>query len=392
MSGKPAKKYLARTSSYPYGLHLDKAEACYVWDKNGKRYLDLVAGIAVANTGHRHPDVIKAIEKQSEKYLHTMVYGEYDQDVQIELAENLHKVLPEKLNCTYLVNSGTEANEAALKLAKRHTGRTKIISFRKSYHGSTHGSLSVSGNEEKKFAFRPLLPDVEFIDFNEVSQFDRIDKKTACVIVEPIQGDAGVRIGRKDFLVSLREKCDENGALLIFDEIQSGMGRSGKFFAFEHSNVVPDILTLAKSLGGGLPIGAMISSEEIMSDFTEKPVLGHITTFGGNPLSCAAASAVINIILDEKLAEKAEEKGRFFVKLLIHKEIKEVRQIGLMLAIDLENEQKLSRLIELCKEDGVIIYRFLSHPYSFRISPPLTISESEIREGVKIILKCLDRI
>lgn len=392
MSGKSGSKYLARTSAYPYGLHLEKAEACYIWDKNGKRYLDLVAGIAVANTGHRHPEVLKAIEKQSQKYLHTMVYGEYDQDVQLELAENLHLILPDKLNCTYLVNSGTEANEAALKLAKRHTGRTKIISFRKSYHGSTHGSLSVSGNEEKKYAFRPLLPDVEFIDFNEISQLDRIDDKTACVIIEPVQGDAGVRIATKEFLIRLREKCNEKGALLIFDEIQSGMGRSGKFFAFEHSMVVPDILTLAKSLGGGLPIGAMISSEKIMSDFTEKPALGHITTFGGNPLSCAAASAVIKVILDEKLAETAEGKGKLFVKLLIHKEIKAVRQIGLMLAIDLENEQKLSTLIDLCKEEEVIIYRFLSHPYSFRISPPLIISESEIREGVEIILKCLDQI
>lgn len=385
-------EFLAKTSQFPYDIYLDKAEGSYVWDKNGKKYLDLVAGIAVANVGHRHPKVLQAIQEQSQKYLHTMVYGEYWQDAQIDLGQRLNSILPESLNCAYLVNSGTEANEAALKLAKRHTGRTKIISFRKSYHGSTHGSLSVSGNEEKKFAFRPLLPDVHFIDFNDPEGLSEIDNKTACVIVEPIQGDAGVRVGDHEFLKALRKRCDDYGAMLIFDEIQCGMGRTGKYFAFEHSGVIPDILTLAKSLGGGLPVGVMIAKREIMEDFTEKPMLGHITTFGGNPLSCVAASAVIDILKEEKLPEQAESKGGLFKELLKHNQIKELRQIGLMLAVDLESEEKLSRLLDLCKKDGVIIYRFLSHPYSFRISPPLNISEEDIRYGCEMILKNLDRI
>lgn len=383
--------FLAQTSAHPYGLHLEKAEGCYVWDKSGKRYLDLIAGIAVANIGHRHPKVLKAIEEQSDKYLHTMVFGEYIQDVQVGLGKKLSSILPEKLNCTYLVNSGTEAIEAALKLAKRHTGRTKIVSFNKSYHGSTHGAMSVSGNEEKKYAFRPLLPDVHFIEFNNENDLKIIDDKTACVIIEPIQGDAGVRIGNESFLAALRRKCDETGSLLIYDEIQVGMGRTGKMFAFEHSGIIPDILNLAKSLGGGLPIGAMISDRKIMQDFTHDPSLGHITTFGGNPLSCATASAVIEV-LEDGLIDSVELKGKLFTSLLKHEEIKEIRQIGLMIAVDLENEEKLGNLISLCRDKGVIIYRFLSHPYSFRISPPLTITEEQIRQGVDVILESLDQI
>ncbi len=391
MSFPEEEKFLARTSDDPYGIHLEKAEGCYVWDKDGKKYLDFISGIAVANIGHRHPAVLKAISEQAEKYLHTMVYGEYFQDVQMNLGKVLNSVLPKKLNCTYLVNSGTEANEAALKLAKRHTGRSKILAFRKAYHGSTHGSLSVSGNEEKKFAFRPLLPDVHFIDFNDVDGLEQIDDNTACVIVEPIQGDAGVRIGDAEFMHALRKKCDETGSLLIFDEIQAGMGRTGKFFAFEHYGIVPDILTLAKSLGGGLPIGAMISSKKNMSDFTHNPMLGHITTFGGNPLSCAAAIATLNTIKEFDLSE-VEKKGQYLKSKLVHREIKEVRQIGLMLAVDLESEEKLAKLIELCRESGVIIYRFLSHPYSFRLSPPLVINYDELDGGIRVIMDCLDQI
>ncbi len=277
-------------------------------------------------------------------------------------------------------------------MAKRHTGRTKIVSFNKSYHGSTHGSMSVSGNEDRKNAFRPLLPDVHFIEFNDEAELEIIDNKTACVIIEPIQGDAGVRVGSKSFLSALRKKCNDTGALLIYDEIQIGMGRTGKMFAFEHSGIIPDIITLAKSLGGGLPIGAMISEREIMADFTHAPMLGHITTFGGNPLSCAAASAVIDVLKNDSIIHSVEQKGQLFATLLKHKEVKEVRQVGLLLAVDLENEKKLGNLISLCKEEGVIIYRFLSHPYSFRISPPLTISEDQIKFGAEIILDRLDQI
>jgi len=321
-----------------------------------------------------------------------MVYGEYIQDIQVELAQKLTSLLPDSLNCCYLVNTGTEANEAALKLAKRHTGRSKIVSFYKSYHGSTHGSLSVSGNEEKKYAFRPLLPDVHFIEFNNEKQLEIIDQETACVIVEPVQGDAGVRIGEISFLKALRKRCTEKGALLIYDEIQVGMGRTGRMFDLERSETTPDILTLAKGLGGGLPIGIMISEHEIMKDFTHAPMLGHITTFGGNPLSCATALAVIDELQKNDLVISAAAKGSLFKSLLNHKEIKAIRQIGLMLAVDLENDVKLSKLIDLCKEKGVIVYRFLSHPYSFRISPPLTISEDQIKEGCQIILKSLDKL
>ncbi|HAW52500.1 MAG TPA: aspartate aminotransferase family protein [Flavobacteriales bacterium] len=382
---------LAQTTDSPYGLHLEKAEGSHVWDVTGKKYLDFVAGIAVANVGHRHPKLVRAIEDQLNKYLHTMVYGEYIQDVQVSLADKLTQILPPHLNCTYLVNSGTEANEAALKLAKRHTGRTRLLSFRKSYHGSTHGSLSVSGNEEKKYAFRPLLPEVQFMEFNKIKDLNLIDTSVAAVIIEVIQGDAGVRIADQSFMTELRKKCDESGALLIMDEIQSGMGRTGKMFSFEHYGIFPDILTLAKGFGGGLPIGAMIANKSVMGDFTHKPPLGHITTFGGNPLSCAAAGAVIDILHSEKLCDKAIEKGELFKSLLSHPKIKAIRQIGLMIAVDLENESELCRLIDYCKENGVIIYRFLSHPYSFRISPPLNIDDEDIRSGVKIILEGLEQ-
>jgi len=385
-------KRLAQTSDKPYGIHLKRAEGCFVWDINDKKYVDLVSGISVSNIGHRHPLVINAIQRQSEKYLHTMVFGEYVQPVQVNLADNLAKMLPEALDCSYLVNSGTEAIEAALKLAKRHTGRSKIVSFRKSYHGSTHGSLSVSGNEEKKDAFRPLLPDVHFIDLNDSHSLTVIDESAAAVILEPIQGDAGVKIPNKEYLLALRARCTKVGAMLIFDEIQCGLGRTGKMFAFEHFDVHPDILCLAKSLGGGLPIGAMISSQHIMDDFKSSPALGHITTFGGNPLSCAASIANLKVLQTEISMKEVEAKGKLFKSLLIHDKIIELRQIGLMIAVDLESEEELSNLIDLCKDQGVIIYRFLSHPFSFRISPPLIISDELIKQSVEVIIKCLDRL
>ena len=290
------------------GIDVDRAEGLYIYEKNGKRFLDLISGIAVSNLGHNHPKIKEAIKEQVDKHLHVMVYGEYKQSIQNKLAEKLCGLLPNRLDVLYPVNSGTEANEAALKLAKRVTGRTELISFKDAYHGSTHGSLSVSGNEEKKSAFEPLLPDVRFIDFNIVEQLNTISTKTAAVIIEPIQGDAGVRIPSNEFMQALRNRCDEVGAMLIFDEIQTGFGRTGKLFAFEHFNVVPDILTIGKAFGGGMPIGGFVSSIEKMEQLTHSPKLGHITTFGGHPVCCAAALASLEIIANDIFLEQVEKK------------------------------------------------------------------------------------
>ena len=351
----------------------------------------MISGIGVTNIGHRHPRVVKAIKDQVDKHLHVMVFGEYIQSSPNLLAAKLTSLLPASLNCCYFVNSGTEANEGALKLAKRHTGRSEIISFRKSYHGSTHGSLSVSGNEKKKSAFRPLLPDVRFIEFNSQKDLEHITDKTACVIMETIQGDAGVRIPSLAFTKALRHRCTETGALLILDEIQCGMGRTGKLFAFEHFGITPDILTLAKALGGGLPIGTFISSEEKMKSLTFEPMLGHITTFGGNPVCCASALATLEVIEEENLLKQVEEKGKMIESLLQHTKIKEIRRMGLMFAIDFDSEERVNRIVEYSREHGVICYWFLSHPNSLRIAPPLTISIEEIKEACGVMLEAIEK-
>jgi acetylornithine/succinyldiaminopimelate/putrescine aminotransferase len=382
---------MAQTSPYPFLIPIERAEGVYLYSPDGKTYMDLISGIGVSALGHRHPHVIQAIKNQLDKHLHVMVYGEYIQSASNELAKKLTSLLPAQLNCSYFVNSGTEANEAALKLAKRYTGRTEIISCRKSYHGSTHGSLSVSGNEIKKQAFRPLLPDVRFIDFNKISDLDQITTRTACVIMETIQGDAGVRIPDKKYLQAVRKRCDETEALLILDEIQCGMGRTGKLFAFEHFDIVPDILTLAKAFGGGLPIGAFISSEEKMRSLSHDPILGHITTFGGNPVCSASALATLEVIEKENLLTTVERKGKLIEQLVRHPKIKEVRRIGLMFAFDFESETVVNNIVNYAKEHGVICYWFLSHPYSFRIAPPLTITEDEIKKGCSIILEAIDQ-
>ena len=383
-------KKLAPTSPHPFLISVERAEGVCLYSATGKRYIDMISGIAVSNVGHRHPKIVKAIKDQVDKYLHVMVYGEYIQSPSNLLAEKLTSLLPPNLNCCYFVNSGTEANEAALKLAKRVTGRTEMIACRKSYHGSTHGSLSVSGNEVKKRTFRPLLPDVNFIDFNNPGDLDQITERTACVIMETIQGDAGVRIPSKEYLQAVRKKCTATGTLLIFDEIQCGMGRTGKLFAFEHFDVVPDILTLAKSFGGGLPIGSFISSFENMQTLASKPMLGHITTFGGNPVCCASALAVLEIIEEENLLTTVEAKGKLIEDLLRHSKVKEVRRFGLLFAFDFDSEARVNRIVQFAKEHGVICYWFLSHPNSFRIAPPLTITEAEIREACAIILQAID--
>jgi acetylornithine/succinyldiaminopimelate/putrescine aminotransferase len=382
--------HLAQTTGHPYQIAVERAQGIYLYAPDGKRYTDLISGISVSNIGHGHPRVIQAIKDQVDRHLHVMVYGEFIQSSPNKLAKKLTDLLPDNLDCCYFVNSGTEANEGALKLAKRFTGRTEIVSCRRSYHGSTHGSLSVSGNETKKAAFRPLLPDVRFVDFNVMADLDQITERTACFILETIQGDAGVRIPDQAYMKAARKRCDETGALLILDEIQCGMGRTGTFFAFEQFDIVPDILTLAKALGGGLPIGAFIASKAIMHAFTHDPMLGHITTFGGNPVCCASALATLEVLEEENLIGLVEAKGKLIETLLRHPEIREIRRIGLMFAIDFDSAEKVSRIVENAKVLGVICYWFLSHPNSFRIAPPLTITEDEIRESVGLILQAID--
>lgn len=382
--------HLAQTTQHPFLIPVERAEGVYLYSPDGKRYLDMISGIGVNNIGHRHPHVVDAIKQQLDKHLHVMVYGEYIQSTPNRLAQKLCTVLPATLDCFYFVNSGTEANEGALKLAKRFTGRTEIISCKKSYHGSTHGSLSVSGNDTKKRAFRPLLPDIRFIEFNALADLAQITHRTACVLMETVQGDAGVRIPSQEYLKAVREKCSKTGALLILDEIQCGMGRTGTLFAFEQFGIVPDILTVAKAFGGGLPIGAFVSSREIMRSLSHGPELGHITTFGGNPVCCASALATLEVIENENLLGAVAAKGSLIEKLLQHSRINEIRRIGLMLAVDFDSADRVNRIVEFAKNEGVITYWFLSHPNSFRIAPPLTISEPEIREACQVILKAIE--
>jgi len=381
---------LAQTSDSPLALEITNAEGIYIYDILGKRYIDLISGISVSNIGHRHPDVVQAIKDQTDKYLHLMVYGEYIQSPQVKLAARLNELLPGNLNNCYFVNSGSEAVEGALKLAKRYTGRKKIVAFNKAYHGSSHGSLSVIGDKSYQVPFGPLLPGVEHIEFNSLADLQTITEETACVIIEPVQGEAGIIPGTPEFITALRNKCTETGALLIFDEIQTGLGRTGTMFAFEKYAVVPDILLLAKGLGGGMPIGAFISSRKIMQTLTFNPVLGHITTFGGHPVSCAAALATINVIVNEKLAEGVEKKSSLFVKLLGQSPvIRQIRAAGLMIALQLEDFTHVKRVIDQCIERGVITDWFLFNDSSVRIAPPLVISEDEIRFACNIILEAL---
>ena len=385
--------HLGQTNEQPFLLEVERAEGVYIYDKAGKAYLDMIAGVAVNNIGHCHPKVISAIKNQLDKHLHVMVYGEFVQDAQNNFGSTLIDVLPNELNCVYVLNSGTEANEAAIKLAKRKTKRTEIVAFSGAYHGSTNGSLSISGNETKKQAYRPLLPDIRFLEWNNIEQLNKITEKTAGVIIETIQGDAGVRIPSQEFMSLLRKRCHDTGALLIFDEIQCGMGRTGKMFGFEHFSIIPDILTLGKALGGGMPIGALVSSKDIMELFSHNPMLGHITTFGGHPVICAAAAANLEVIKTEIDFNKVEKLGLFLEnQLLVHPSIKTVRRIGLMFAFDMESRELVSKLVEKCMEKGLISFWFLSRPDSFRLSPPLNITDQEMNLAVKIITEALDEI
>ena len=383
--------HLGQTTPFPFLVEVERAEGIYIYDKQGKAYMDMISGVAVNNIGHRHPNVVSALKNQIDKYLHVMVYGEFVQDPQQLLVKELLEVLPDSLDGVYVVNSGTEAIEAALKLAKRVTGRTELISFRGSYHGSTHGSMSVSGNEVKKQAFRPLLPDVQFLQHNQLSDLERITEKTAGVILETIQGDAGVRRPSVTFMKALRQRCDEVGAMLILDEIQCGMGRTGKLFAFEHFDIVPDILTLGKALGGGMPIGALVSSQKKLMEFTHAPMLGHITTFGGHPVICAAAAAAVQVLKSEIDWKELEERAqRFEERFNHHPELIEIRRVGMMFAFDMVSAERVERVVSRCMEKGLLTFWFLSHPYSFRLSPPLTITEDEFNLAADLILQAIE--
>jgi acetylornithine/succinyldiaminopimelate/putrescine aminotransferase len=381
--------HVAQTSETPLALEIEKAEGVYLFDVSGKKYIDLIAGISVSNVGHRHPNVVAAIKNQLDKYMHLMVYGEYVQNPQVNLAKALSDLLPENLTAVYFVNSGSEAIEGAMKLAKRYTNRSEIISFKNSYHGSTHGSLSIMGSEEFKNAYRPLLPDTKQIEYNNIDQLKEITSKTACVVVETIQGEAGAIVPQNDFLRAVRKRCTEVGALMIADEIQCGFGRTGKLFAFEHYDFVPDILCLAKGMGGGMPIGAFVSSQRIMSTLTNNPILGHITTFGGHPVSCAASLATLNTIIEEKLLESVSEKETLFRTLLVNPKIKSIHGKGLLLAIEFDSYEENKRIIDVCIENGVITDWFLFNSHSMRIAPPLTISLDEIKAACAVILAAI---
>lgn len=384
--------HIAQTSSSPIMLEIDRAEGVYMISRDGKKYIDLISGISVSNLGHSHPAVVQAIQDQVAKHMHLMVYGEYIQSPQVKYASLLTQQLPNTLDNVYFVNSGSEAIEGALKLAKRYTGRSEVVAFKNAYHGSTHGALSVMGNEEFKNSFRPLVPGVRFLEFNNLIDIEKITENTACVLIEPIQGEGGIILPIKGYLQKLRQKCDDVGALLIFDEIQTGFGRTGSLFAFQYFDVVPDVFTIAKAMGGGLPIGAFVSSQEIMSVFKSNPTLGHITTFGGHPVSCAAALASLSTLLDEKIIESIPEKEKLFRALLIHDKIKEIRGIGLFFAVDLGDSELVQRLIQKLLKGGIVVDWFLFDSKSIRIAPPLIISKEQINTACNKIIKALDSI
>ena len=383
-------KYQAQTTPYAAGFEVEKAEGSYIYGKDGRAYLDFVAGVSANTLGHSHPKVVNAIKQQADKYLHVMVYGEYAQEKPVELCRLLSEATPEPLEVTYLVNSGAEAIDGALKLAKRYTGREEIISMKNSYHGNTHGALSVSGNEFHKREFRPLLPMISFIEFNNEEEFSKITEKTACVIAETIQGAAGFLTPSQNYFKNLKKRCEEVGALLILDEIQPGFGRTGKLFSFEHYDMVPDILVMGKGMGGGVPVGAFMSSAEIMKSLQHSPKLGHITTFGGNPLIAAASFATLKEVLESSLMNEVEEKEKLFRELLVHPKIKKVNGRGLMLAVELESPEYTLDVAKRCMEKGLIVFWQLYRNEFMRISPPLTISKEEIKKGCEIILEALN--
>jgi len=383
---------VAQTTSSPIGIEIADAQGCYMYSPDGKRYIDLISGVAVSNVGHCHPKVVAAVQEQASKYMHLMVYGEYIQSPQVQYAEMLTKLLPPTLNNIYYVNSGSEAVEGALKLAKRYTGRGEIIHTTNAYHGSTHGAISIMGNEEFRYAFRPLLPGTRAIRFNNFDDLEHITTQTACVILDPLQSENGLMIPAEGYMEKLRQRCTDTGTLLIFDEVQTGFGRTGSMF-YLNKTVTPDILIIAKAMGGGMPIGAFVSSKEIMNSLTYNPILGHITTFGGHPVSCAAALASLKVIAEEELWQNAEEKGRLFEEALKNNsKLTGIRRQGLFLACDLETEEIYWKLLDRFIDNGLVTDSFLYKLNSFRIAPPLTISDSETNEAIELIIKSLNEI
>ena len=385
-------KYQAQTTNNPISLQVLRAEGSYIYDTNNKKYLDFVAGVSASNLGHKNKKIKKAVLDQIEKYWHVMVYGEFVQEPTVKLCELISNNLPNSLSSTYLTNSGTEAMEAAMKLAKRVTGRSEFIAAKNSYHGNTQGAMSIMGFEERKRAYRPLLPDINFIEFNNENDITLINSKTSAVILETIQGGAGFITPSKNYLKKIKKQCQKVGALLILDEIQPGIGRTGKLFAFEHYGIIPDILVYGKGLGGGFPIGALSSSFNNMSLFKENPILGHITTFGGHPVISAAAHANLKETLASGIIDLVNQKESLFRKYLKHELIDEVRGKGLMLAIILKENKITSKLVSKSLEKGLVLFYLLFETKAVRITPPLTISNNEIKEGCKIILQTLDEI
>lgn len=383
------QQFVAQTSDAPVGLEIVSASGNYLYDDHGRKYLDLIGGISVCNIGHTHPAVVAAIQQQTEKYLHVMVYGEVVQSPQVQYAAFLAQHLPSTLHSVYFTNSGAEATEGAIKLARRATGRPNIISCNKAYHGNTLGALSVMGDEYWRNAFRPLLPGVERYDYNSDELIDAIDTDVACVILETVQGEAGVVEPNKDWILAVREKCTRAGAMLILDEIQCGFGRTGKLWGFEHYDVVPDILLLGKAIGGGMPLGAFIADKRLMQLLTNNPVLGHITTFGGHPVCCAAGMAAMQVLLSERLTDSVSEKETLFHRLLVHPHIKAIRSKGLLMAVELDSAEHVTQTLKRCLEKGLFSDWFLFAANCIRIAPPLTITRQEIELACAIILECL---
>ncbi len=381
----------AQTSSSPRLVEVVKAEGVYLYGPNGEEYMDLVSGFNVSNIGHRHPRVLDAIKEQLDQYLHVTVYGEFVQAPQVQFATELLAELPAPFQSVYFTNSGTEAVEGAMKIAKKYTGRRQILAAKKAYHGSTQGALSLIGNEDYRRAYAPLLPEIDFISFNDMEDLDKITASTAAVILEAIQGEAGVRVPDVAYMQAVRKRCDETGTLLIFDEIQTGFGRTGKLFAFEHFGIVPDILMLAKGIGGGMPLGAFVAPKEVMDVIKDNPILGHITTFGGHPVSCAAARASLAVIKEEKLIEQVEYKASLFRQQLHHPSVREIRGLGLMMCLQLDSFEQVYQVSKYCADHGVMIDWYLHCETALRIAPPLTITESEIEKACNIIMKGLEK-